>query len=404
MGQLGGSGLQSDNGVINYGGTPGILEGLIANRPAPGIAGRLFFTTDAGSTFTGYRDTGSAWQSLVAGGGTTYTPGSVLFADSGGNISQDNAHFFYDNTNKRLGINTNSPGSTLHVNGSVFANTNNIVLANTSGNVIVGSFTNQAFSDCVLGKNLFSVNYAGAFSNAIGQKIFNSLTTGGRHNAMGYNILPIATIATDIVAIGNNVLTSYLGTGSAIVIGNNGANGIVSGSQEFTLIGHSIASSAVGLSESTGMGAYALNSANGTRITAFGYLAGQNGSDNSLYIGHNAGRFHTSTGSMFLGNYDGTSDTAAVNSIFISDGAGNKRVVIPSSGNMILGGTSTDSGAGLQINNSLQTGNVPGGLSSAGGKIYIGQRLTPGTAVVLDTAHYIEIQLDGTVYRLALVI
>ena len=45
------------------------------------------------------------------------TLGSVLFAGSGGLISQDNANLFWDNTNKRLGIGTPVPGYKVHILG-----------------------------------------------------------------------------------------------------------------------------------------------------------------------------------------------------------------------------------------------------------------------------------------------
>lgn len=47
-----------------------------------------------------------------------FTTGSVLFADSIGNIGQDNANFFWDDTNNRLGIGTNTPSDRLHVIGN----------------------------------------------------------------------------------------------------------------------------------------------------------------------------------------------------------------------------------------------------------------------------------------------
>ncbi|MEM0112987.1 MAG: hypothetical protein QW253_00110 [Metallosphaera sp.] len=46
------------------------------------------------------------------------TAGSILFAGSGGLISQDNTNLFWDNTNKRLGIGTRTPGYRLDVNGT----------------------------------------------------------------------------------------------------------------------------------------------------------------------------------------------------------------------------------------------------------------------------------------------
>jgi hypothetical protein len=46
---------------------------------------------------------------------TPMTSGSVLFAGTGGVVSQNNADIFWDNTNYRLGIGTASPVSPLHV-------------------------------------------------------------------------------------------------------------------------------------------------------------------------------------------------------------------------------------------------------------------------------------------------
>jgi hypothetical protein len=48
---------------------------------------------------------------------SSLTPGSVLFANSSGLISQDNVNFYWDNTNKRLGIGTSSPAYTLDIAG-----------------------------------------------------------------------------------------------------------------------------------------------------------------------------------------------------------------------------------------------------------------------------------------------
>lgn len=50
----------------------------------------------------------------VSGG---FTTGSVPFGSSGV-LVQDNPNFFYNDTTNRLGLGTNTPGSTLHVNGS----------------------------------------------------------------------------------------------------------------------------------------------------------------------------------------------------------------------------------------------------------------------------------------------
>lgn len=55
---------------------------------------------------------------IVDNGGTganAFTQGSVIFAGLAGVYSQDNTNFFWDNTNKRLGIGTNSPGAKFHI-------------------------------------------------------------------------------------------------------------------------------------------------------------------------------------------------------------------------------------------------------------------------------------------------
>lgn len=58
----------------------------------------------------------------VASGGTgtstTFTQGSVAFAGVSGVYTQDNANFFWDDTNNRLGIGTATPASTLSVTGN----------------------------------------------------------------------------------------------------------------------------------------------------------------------------------------------------------------------------------------------------------------------------------------------
>lgn len=45
----------------------------------------------------------------------TMTSGSLLFAGTGGLLSQDNNNLFWDSTNKRLGIGTSTPANVLHV-------------------------------------------------------------------------------------------------------------------------------------------------------------------------------------------------------------------------------------------------------------------------------------------------
>jgi len=106
------------------------------------------------------------------GTATAFTAGSVVFAGASGIYSQDNANFFWDDTNNRLGIGTITPAATLEVSSNITqlrlsqtgtgnyydlyrdngnghfilqgsqVGANHIYLAPTSGNVVVGGTTN----------------------------------------------------------------------------------------------------------------------------------------------------------------------------------------------------------------------------------------------------------------------
>jgi hypothetical protein len=134
--------------VLNQKGTPALYSDNYAQRPAAGYQGRIFYSPDTAQIFY---DTGSTWIlladagvgsgslasvcangnttatgiSITAGGlstnsltSTNLTAGSIPFIGTGGLFSQDNTNFVWDNTNKRLGINTNSPSVSLDVHGT----------------------------------------------------------------------------------------------------------------------------------------------------------------------------------------------------------------------------------------------------------------------------------------------
>jgi hypothetical protein len=59
-----------------------------------------------------------AFQDFVTTvGGAAFIQGSVIFQGTGGNLQQDNANFFWDDTNNRLGIGTAAPATRIHVVG-----------------------------------------------------------------------------------------------------------------------------------------------------------------------------------------------------------------------------------------------------------------------------------------------
>jgi hypothetical protein len=93
------------------------------NATSVGSAGSIAYSTGTAYAFSAV---GTAGQALVSGGTgapTFFAPtaGSVLFAGTSGILEQDNASFFFDNTNNRLGLGTTSPLATLNILGSTNA-------------------------------------------------------------------------------------------------------------------------------------------------------------------------------------------------------------------------------------------------------------------------------------------
>lgn len=140
---------------------PSLLLALLAGA---GIAyaqfatNSLFFTTAASGVAPAIRaqggDTNISINCVPKGTGTcqvngnpivtgsgSFTAGSVPFAGASGTLTQDNANFFFDDTNNRLGLGTATPTLTLDVRGRLG------ILAGTStqvGNVPARIFHNVA--------------------------------------------------------------------------------------------------------------------------------------------------------------------------------------------------------------------------------------------------------------------
>ena len=122
---------------------------------------------------------------------TSGTVGRVLFEGTG-NVLQESANLFWDNTNSRLGIGTALPANTLDVNGTLrFGTTGNLIVTSTTtelnlvrqgistfitsgnnGNAGVGTISNAAFT-------FFTNNGARAQITAGGNVLIGTTTDAG---------------------------------------------------------------------------------------------------------------------------------------------------------------------------------------------------------------------------------
>lgn len=218
--------------VLNQKGTPALYSDNFAQRPAAGFQGRIFNSPDTGQIFY---DTGTTWTlladagvgsgslaSVCANGNTTatgiqitagglstnsltstnLTAGSIPFIGTGGLFSQDNTNFFWDNTNKYLGINTNTPSVAFDIHST---NNVQIQLNNTS------TFDSKiAFLNASVGKWRIGNLYSG------GANLFHIYNNAGATLAMQINSSNAALF------YGSLSSNSFIQAASGITLTNGG--------------------------------------------------------------------------------------------------------------------------------------------------------------------------------------
>jgi hypothetical protein len=200
-----------DLSILNQKGTPMFNSDLTANRPAAGIVGRIFIAID--SPYGIFRDTGSAWDQISAGGGAGISGSGaatqVAFWNGTSSISGSN-NLYWDSTNNNLGINTNTPGNALDVHGGTISTlgafnqttaTNNTLLAflNTNtplwriGNFYTGGANDFSVFDVIGNLQQFTIvnttgqTFVGAKITASGRFVINSATADAHLQIVGAN-------------------------------------------------------------------------------------------------------------------------------------------------------------------------------------------------------------------------
>lgn len=120
-----------DLSILNQKGTPMFNSDLFANRPAAGIVGRIFISTD---TQTIFRDTGTTWDTIGGGGGTiagSIATGQVAFGTAANTIG-GSSNLLWNSSLNRLSVNGSSTATYTLWNGDIFIQNDRGITAGTS--------------------------------------------------------------------------------------------------------------------------------------------------------------------------------------------------------------------------------------------------------------------------------
>lgn len=262
----------------------------------------------------------------VANGGTgtstAFTAGSVVFAGAAGVYTEDNANFFWDNANNRLGLGTATPNEQLELTGNIRL----VASTSTAGIIKSGSFLyihNFGTGNFFAGATAGNLTTSGiGLNTGIGVLTLQAISTGNQNSAVGYNALGVLTTGSVNNAVGVSAL-SALTTGSSNTASGNGA-------LLFVVTG----------SNNVGIGGFA-----GRSITL--------SSSNNTFVGNAAG--YT----------DGTNTSSAFLSYACAIGA---NAQVQADNTIILGGsvTTTKCRVGISMLTAEAWLHLPPGLSTAG--------------------------------------
>lgn len=113
-----------------------------------GSSGALAYSNGTNYAFSGVGSTGQALVSGGTGAPTWFAPtaGSALFAGTSGILQQDNAKFFWDDGNDRLGIGTSVPGASLDVTSGQLRGPNGSVIAGQGPGISFTSYPNDGIA------------------------------------------------------------------------------------------------------------------------------------------------------------------------------------------------------------------------------------------------------------------
>jgi len=331
------------------------------------------------------------------------TQGSVLFAGASGQISQNNASFFWDTTNSALTV----VSARLFTRGS-----QNLFLGQTAGN-----FTQTGTDNTGVGFEALTSLTTGNFNTALGVNALRNNTGGLENTGIGLEAMLNNSTGNYSTCVGFQSMRANTTGGDNVAIGLQSLNKNTTGSRN-TALGFQAVFENTTANENLGVGYQALhNNTTGTPNLAVGYtalFACTTGTHN-IGIGYRAGdAITTGFQNVVMGTDAGGALTSARDCVALGyqalDVASTASFCV-AIGSGALGGLTTGSGEnigiGLNAGDTLTTGatcvfigsDADATVNNLTNAIAIGAGTTVGASnsVVLGNASITSTTLRGTV-------